>query len=245
MLAQSVVQDFHGKVRFVSENYGDSQLAKRFGVTFYPVIFVDDVLVATPKDFYNMDGKATGRYIPFKSAASHEHFRADLSRMIELVLEGKKEAARANASPSEMKAAAALPAITITDLDGKRLSKEDLAGRVVLVEMWATWCPPCRGTLGWLGELRKRYGDRLAVIAFAVQSEEAQVRKLVGELRLPLVWAMGPPEVVRDFGDVTAVPTLFLFDREGRSITAFYGAPPTLHAEAEARLDSLLKSARP
>jgi len=65
------------------------------------------------------------------------------------------------------------------------------------------------------------------------------------DLRMPLVWAMGPPEVVRDFGDVTAVPTLFLFDREGRSVTAFYGAPPTLHAEAEARLDSLLKSARP
>jgi thiol-disulfide isomerase/thioredoxin len=244
-LAQSVVQDFHGKVRFVSENCGDSQLAKRFGVNFYPVIFVDDVLVATPKDFYNVDSKATGRYIPFQSAASHEHFRADLSRMIELILAGKKEAARANASPGEMKAAAALPAITITDLDGKRLSKEDLAGRVVLVEMWATWCPPCRGTLGWLADLQKRYGDRLAVVAFAVQSEEAQVRKLVGELHLPLVWAMGPPEVVRDFGDVTAVPTLFLFDREGRSVASFYGAPPTLHAEAEARLASLLKSARP
>jgi hypothetical protein len=99
LLAQSVVQDFHGKVRFVSENYGDSRLAKRFGVTFYPVIFVDDVLVATPRDFYNMDAKATGRYIPLKSAASHERFRADLSRMIELILAGKKEAARANASP--------------------------------------------------------------------------------------------------------------------------------------------------
>jgi hypothetical protein len=40
-----------------------------------------------------MDEKPTGRYAPFKSAAAHEHFRADLSRMIELTLAGRKDAA--------------------------------------------------------------------------------------------------------------------------------------------------------
>ena len=241
MLAESVVADYKGKARFVSENYGDSQLAKRFGVTFYPVIFVDDVLIATPKDFYNENQNAKGRYIPFKSTASHERFRADLTRMIDLVLAGKKETARAEAAPGKMETVAALPSITITDLDGRRLSREDLAGRAVLVEMWATWCPPCRGTLGWLGELKKRYGDRLAVVAVAVQSEEPNVRKLAEELKLPLTWTMGTPELTRAFGDVSAVPTLFLFDREGRAAGAFYGAPPTLHGEAEARLAALLK----
>ena len=241
MLAESVVADYKGKARFVSENYGDSQLARRFGVTFYPVIFVDDVLIATPKDFYNENQNAKGRYIPFKSAASHERFREDLTRMIDLVLAGKKDAARAEAAPGKMETVAALPAITITDLDGRRLSREDLAGRAVLVEMWATWCPPCRGTLGWLGELKKRYGDRLAVVAVAVQSEEPNVRKLAEELKLPLTWAMGTPELTQAFGDISAVPTLFLFDREGKAAGAFYGAPPTLHGEAEARLAALLK----
>jgi thiol-disulfide isomerase/thioredoxin len=240
LLAQSVVQDFQGRARFVSENYGDSKLAKRFGVTFYPVIFVDDVLVATPKDFYNVDESATGRYIPLQSAKSHERFRADLSRMIGLVLAGKKDAVRAEASPGQMASVASLPSVTITDLDGKRPSREDLAGRVVLVEMWATWCPPCRGTLGWLGQLKKRYGDRLAVVALAVQSEEAKTRKLVGELGLPLVWAMGTPELVGAFGDVNAVPTLFLFNPDGLSVGAFYGAPPELHSQVEAKLASLL-----
>ena len=46
-----MVQGFGGKAGFVSENYGESKLAKRFGVTRYPAIFVDDVLVATPNDF--------------------------------------------------------------------------------------------------------------------------------------------------------------------------------------------------
>jgi len=241
LLAESVAQDFKGKVRFVSENYGDSQLAKRFGVTFYPAIFVDDVLVATPKDFYSVDETAVGRYIPFKSATSHDRFRADLSRMIELILAGKKDAARAAAAPGKLEVSKALPAITITDLDGKLLSREDLSGRVVLVEMWATWCPPCRGTLGWLGKLKKQYGDRLTVLALAVQSDETKVRKVVGEVNLPLKWAMGNSDVIRAFGDVSSVPTLFLFDREGRTAATFYGAPPELHAEAEVKIASLIR----
>ncbi|HEX7181161.1 MAG TPA: TlpA disulfide reductase family protein, partial [Thermoanaerobaculia bacterium] len=176
-----------------------------------------------------------------KSAASHERFRADLSRMIELILAGRKDAARAQAAPAEGNEIARLPAVALTDLDGRRVSREDLAGRVVLVELWATWCPPCRGTLGWLGELKKRHGDRVVVVAIAVESDEAGVRKLVKELELPLVWTMGTPELVRAFGDVSAVPTLLVFDREGRSAGAFYGAPPGLHAEAEAKLARLIE----
>lgn len=245
LLARSVVAGFEGKARFVSENYGDSKLATRYGVTRYPAIFVDDILLATPNDF-GFFGKgeegAGGRYAPFvKNAASHDRFRADLTRMIELLLAGKKEAARAEAAPSKPAEIAALPDVTITDLDGKRLTRADLRGRVVLVEMWATWCPPCRGTLAWLGELQKRHGDRLAIVALAVQSEDAAVRKLVGELNLPLTWAIGTPEIVRAFGDVSSVPTLLLFDRDGRAVTTFFGAPPSLHTEAETRLASLLK----
>ena len=90
-----MVQGFGGQARFVAENYGESALARRFGVTRYPAIFVDDVLVATPKDFgFYGPGEGAGRYTPFNSAASHERFRTDLQRMIELILAGQKDAAR-------------------------------------------------------------------------------------------------------------------------------------------------------
>ena len=244
LLTQSVVQGFGGKVRFAVENYGDSDLAKRFGVKRYPAIFVDDVLVATPKDFgfYGKgEGEKNGRYAPLHSATSHERFRADLSRMIDLILTGHKDMARAQAATAEGGEIEALPAFTLTDLDGKSVSRADLAGRVVLVEIWATWCPPCRGTLGWLGELKKRHGDRLTVVALAVESDETAVRKLTKELGLPLVWAMGTPDLIRAFGDVSAVPTLLLFDREGRTAASFFGAPPSLHAEAEAKVAGLIE----
>jgi len=239
------VQSFGGRARFVVENYGDSALARRLGVTRYPAIFVDDILVAKPKDFgfYGKgEGSGDGRYTPLKSVAAHERFRADLKKIIEQVLAGRRDAAAALGTSTDSSEIPALPAFTLTDLDGRAIAREDLAGRVVVAEFWATWCPPCRGTLGWLGELQKKYGDRLAIVALAVQSDEAQVRKLVGELNLPLTWAIGTPEIVRAYGDVSAVPTLLVFDRQGRAAASYFGAPPTLHKEAETKLASLVKS---
>ena len=241
------MKDFNGKARFVSENYGDSALAKRFGVTHYPAIFVDDVLVATPRDF-GFFGKGEtegdGRYTPLKSAASHERFRADLARMIDLILSGRKETAQSEAAsmPAELRS---LPDVPVTGLDGKTRGRADLQGRVVLVEFWATWCLPCRSTLAWLAELKKKHGDRLEILALAVESEEPEVRKIAASISPDLTWGMATPEIGRGFGDVTSVPTLFLFGADGKAVATFYGAPPTLHADAEARLADLLKTAAP
>jgi thiol-disulfide isomerase/thioredoxin len=244
-----VVKELGGKARFVEENYGDSQLARRFGVTRYPAIFVDDILVATPKDFgfYGKgEGAGKGRYAPIRGAEGQQRFRSDLSHTIALVLAGQRDAARAQAQPAKAAPAAetqttAWPVAALTTLDGKRVTRGDLRGHAVVVEIWATWCLPCRGTLAWLGELKQRQGDRLAVVALAVESDRSEVRKLASELRLPFLWAMGTPALVRSFGDVSALPTLLLFDRKGRTAATFFGAPPGLHEAAEAKLASLLE----
>ena len=244
MLAQSVVAEFGGDVRFVSENYGGSALAKRFGVTRYPAIFVDDVLVATPKDFgfYGKgEGAGDGRYTPLKSAETHERFRSDLARSIRLVLAGRKQAARdAAPSPNETEIAA-YPDVILRDLDGRTIRRRDLDGRPVLVEFWATWCPPCRSTLGWLADLKKRHGDRLAVITVAIESDEAAVRKVAAASGSAVRWTIGTPDIARSFGDVTGVPTLLLFDGTGKTAAVFYGAPPDLHSNAESKLALLLR----
>jgi len=161
--------------------------------------------------------------------------------MIRLLLAGRKDEARAQAAPAETGPVASLPALAIRDLDGRAVTPEDLAGRVVLVEFWATWCPPCRGTLAWLGELKRAHGDRLVVLAAAVESEEPEVRRVRDQIVGPLRFAVATPEMARAFGDVSAVPTLFLFDAQGRTAGAFYGAPPSLHADAEKALAVLLK----
>ena len=223
------------------ENYGDSQLAKRFGVKRYPAIFVDDVLVATPKDFGwfgKGEGKDEGRYAPLKSAASHERFRSDLARMLRLVGAGNMAAAGAEAASAVDTPVAALPSFAHLDLDGRPVTADDLEGKAVLVEFWATWCPPCRGTLAWLGELQRRHAGKLVVLAAAIESDEADVRRIRDELGLELRVAMGTPEMARAFGDLSALPTLFVFDRQGRPLGSFFGAPPGLHAEVERALGS-------
>ena len=239
-----MVQEFNGRARFVEENYGESDLAKRFGVRRYPAIFVNDVLVATPKDFgfYGSgEGENNGRYAPIRDAASQTKFRADLSKVISLIVKGRPSEAKALAAPADTGEVAALPSFAVTDLDGKTLTQADLAGRVVLVDFWATWCPPCRGTMAWLGTVKQRYGDRVAVVTFALESDEADVRKLAAEMTLPFRWAMRSTEVLRAFGDVSAVPTLLVFDRNGRHAGAFYGSTPKLHGEADAAIANLLR----
>ena len=240
-----MVREFGNKVSFVVENYGASELARRFGVTRYPAIFVDDILVAKPKDFgfYGKgEGSENGKYAPWKDANNHERFRKDLKRMVELVLAGNKEQLRKDTNSEEsVQEIASLPDFKLTDLSGKPLEAKDLAGRTVLVEFWATWCPPCRVTLQWLGGLKSRYGDRLAVLAIAMESDEAEVRKVTESLKLPLLWSMGSPEIARSFGDISAFPTLFLFDASGKKAAIYYGAPPELHPTAEAALKTLLK----
>jgi len=244
LLVQEVAAKYPGQVTFVSENFGASKLADRYGVKGYPAVFVDDVLVAVPRDFgYFGEVEGTGRYAPWRNADNQAKFKADLVRMIELILAGKKdivsrEHAGANTSVHQI---AALPKFKLTDLAGHSLASDQLAGRVVLVEFWATWCPPCRSTLEWLGNLQKTYGDNLAVLALAVESPEDKIRSTVGSLSPDLNWAIADAPTAAAFGDITSVPTMFLFDRSGKTVRVMYGAPPDLHEQAEKTLAQLVK----
>ena len=244
MLVQDVASKYPGQVTFVTENFGASKLADRFGVKGYPAVFVDDVLVAAPREFgYFGEVEGTGRYAPWRSEASQAKFKSDLIRMIDLILAGKKDVV-AREHPAASVASqeiATLPQVKLTDLSGHPLTVDQLSGRVVLVEFWATWCPPCRSTLEWLGELKRKHGDNIAVLALAVESPEDQIRTTVGSLSPDLRWAITDAATSQSFGDITAVPTLFLFDRSGRTSRILYGAPPDLHEQVENSLDSLLK----
>ncbi|MBI5434269.1 MAG: TlpA family protein disulfide reductase [Planctomycetes bacterium] len=235
--------EFGGRARFVSEDYGNSEVARRFGVTRYPALFVNDVLVAKPKDFgfYGRgEGAGDGRYTPFKSAESHARLQDDLRRVLRLALAGE---AVPGATAGELAATAtepeALPEFELRDLAGARVERAELAGKVVVVEFWATWCPPCRTTLRFLDELRAEFGERVVVLAAAVESDESDVRALAADLPR-LRFGFATPEVARRFGDVNALPTLHLFGPDGRRLLSRYGAAPTAHAEVEAAVRAAL-----
>ena len=235
-----MAQNYGGRVEFKSENWGDSALAERYGVKRYPVVFVDDILLAQPDDFGWYGAK--GKYTPWRDKVNHEKFKRDLTRMIELVLGGQKDvAARSGQSKVDAEEIARLPGLSFQDLQGRTVDAKSLEGRVVVVEFWATWCPPCRSTLVWLAELKKRYGERVIVIAIAVESEEKDVRELTKELQPSVNVVMGSESLVAPFGTLGSVPRMFVFDKTGKTANVFYGAPADLHEKVGRLIDSLLQ----
>jgi thiol-disulfide isomerase/thioredoxin len=239
LLVQEVAAKYPGKVSFVSENFGGSKLAAQFGVKGYPAVFVDGVLVAAPREFgFFGEVEGAGRYAPWRNAANQANFKDDLSRMIDLILAGRNDLVAPAASAPEL---AALPVFSLKDLAGRPIVAADLANRVVLVEFWATWCPPCRSTLEWLGTLKAKYGDNLVILALAVESPEAEIRATAGALNPDVRWAITDAATAQSFGDITAVPTMFVFDRSGKTARILFGAPPGLHDEVGKLLDVLIR----
>lgn len=240
MLIKEIVPRYNGRVKYVNENWGASRLAERFGIKKYPVVFVDDVLVAKPEDFGGW-GDPTGKYAPWREETNRTKFQADLTHMIDLLLRGDVRAAKKKqAQLNTTTELSALPAFAAQDLQGLKIDAAVLAGRVVIVEFWATWCGPCRSTLNWLSDVRKQYGDKIEVIAIAVESEESEVRQLAQSLNLSFRVVAGTNEVVAPFGTITSVPTMFVFNQQGKTAATFYGAPTDLHERAGRVLQSLI-----
>jgi thiol-disulfide isomerase/thioredoxin len=240
LLVRDVAKEFDGKVRVAVEEYGNSPMAARFGVRRYPVVFVDDILVARPKDFGfgGSDDVSGGLYVPWLDPANQRKFKDDLRRTVLRRLGGDAVAgldiADVATETDASEGAPSMPALLLTDIAGSPVDPTRLSNRPVIVEMWATWCPPCRATMAWLPSLQKKYGDRATVLAIAVDSKLEDVRKMAGSFEPNYPIVMGTPEVIKAFGAVAAVPKLIVYDAQGRRSKVLYGAPPDLHQQIEA-----------
>jgi thiol-disulfide isomerase/thioredoxin len=235
-----VASRYPGRVRFVEENFGESELADRFGVEQYPAIFVDEVLIANPWDFVDWPGTPKGRYVPWLEVANREKFVRDLEIFVQRRLAGESiESVDVPRGESRLPVSE-LPDFEAVSLSAATISRESLLGRTVLVEFWATWCPPCRSTLAFLGEMERSAPERLAVVGIAVSSEEDKVRSMLTEIQgAPSDSLMGHDELVAKFGPVLAVPTLMVFRPDGRLAEVFYGAPPDLYERVKRLVEEL------
>ena len=134
-----------------------------------------------------------------------------------------KNAASAVEEPAETASLAllsepiAVAPFTVRDVDGKTISMADLRGKVVLVNFWATWCPPCRAEIPDLVKLQDKYRDRLVIIGVSedeIPPEEVKAFAVGQKVNYPIV--MATPELQKIFKGVAALPTTFVIDPEGR-----------------------------
>ncbi len=110
-----------------------------------------------------------------------------------------------------------LPAISVTDADGRVWTNSDLEGRLVVLNFWATWCPPCREEMPILSEMQERYGDEgLTVIGISVDEEGWEVvRPFIDDMSLNFPVAVADAAIERGFGPVTSLPTTYFAHRDG------------------------------
>jgi thiol-disulfide isomerase/thioredoxin len=132
---------------------------------------------------------------------------------------GSEASAAAN-SPADAPAGAGLKAAPewhLKDVDGRPVSSADFKGKVVVVDFWATWCPPCRSEIPGYVALQKKYAkDGLVIVGVSVdQGGPAVVRKFVEKFGVAYTILMADAAVIQAFGGIDAIPTTFLIDRDG------------------------------
>jgi peroxiredoxin len=106
----------------------------------------------------------------------------------------------------------------LTDLQGKAWHLQDLKGKVVLVNFWATWCPPCRKEMPDLDALYNKFKDQGFVVLAISDEEAAKVSPFISEHKISYPVMLDPGRKVNDLFIVEGIPKSFVYDRSGKMV---------------------------
>ena len=109
---------------------------------------------------------------------------------------------------------------TFHDLQGQAQRLSDYRGKWVLVNFWATWCPPCLEEIPDLSDLHQAHQRKdLVVIGVALESTEKSVREFVQRFHIPYPVAVGDYDQAAQVGEVNALPTSYLYNPQGELVS--------------------------
>lgn len=107
------------------------------------------------------------------------------------------------------------PNFTLSDLDRKKVNLSDYKGKVILLDFWATWCPPCKESIPYLETLYQRYKDKgFVVIGISFDEDIETVKRFKERYNMTYPILMGEDWIKNDYG-ITGVPETFTIDRKG------------------------------
>jgi cytochrome c biogenesis protein CcmG/thiol:disulfide interchange protein DsbE len=150
---------------------------------------------------------------------------------------GQEAMARSQRPPAPQVGFAA-PDFTLETQDGGTISLADLRGQVVLVNFWATWCPPCRAEMPDIQQVYDRYREQgFTVLAVNQQEGEAQVAPFADQMGLTFPILMDRDGSVSARYRVNGLPSTFFVDRDGIVQNVTLGGPMS-----EAFIDSQVSS---
>lgn len=134
------------------------------------------------------------------------------------------------------------PVFALKDLDGNEINLTDQRGKVVLVDFWATWCPPCLKELPHIQRFHEQYRDKgLVVLAISTDQEKEKVRPFVEQhgYTFPVLFADGKVESAYKVG---GIPVVYLIDREGAVQFHQLGYSPGGEKRIEQQVEKLLEN---
>ena len=139
-----------------------------------------------------------------------------------------------------------MPAYSGKLLDGSDFQLGQLEGKVVLINVWATWCGPCRFEVPELESLHKQYsGSGLKILGISVdEGAEDTVKQFVAEHKMTYAVAVDPEGRIANLLQTTVLPTTVLIDRNGTIVWRQVGALPPNDPKLRAALDSALKGGK-
>jgi peroxiredoxin len=155
------------------------------------------------------NGEPAMPYMTLAQLARYEHAQVSLDNPQYVASLAKLEAADKRRQTADF---------TLTDLKGKRWTLKDLRGQVVLVNFWATWCPPCRKEMPDLEALYQRFGPHGLVILAISDEEAAKVEPFIAEHKVSYPILLDPGRKVNELFQVEGIPKSFLYDRNGSMV---------------------------
>ena len=125
-----------------------------------------------------------------------------------------------SSSPKNKKGKLA-PDCSLTSLDGKKISRDSLKGKVVILDFWATWCPPCRAAIPHLVELHKKYQQQgLEIIGISLdRGGKDEVAEFGERNHVDYDLVMGINNaILKDFGEVSSIPTIIVLNQQSEIV---------------------------
>ncbi len=108
---------------------------------------------------------------------------------------------------------------TVTDMNGQKVRLADYKGKVILLDFWATWCPPCKAEIPGFVELQDAYHDKgLQVIGVSVDDTPDKLKPFATEFKMnyPVLVGLDRDDLQDAYGPMWGIPTTFLIARDGR-----------------------------
>lgn len=116
------------------------------------------------------------------------------------------------------------PAFKANTFEDTPVSLETFKGKVVYLDFWASWCPPCRKTLPWMEQMHRKYGPNgLVVVAINLDTNKAAAKKLLDAVSAHFLVVADPDGKIATEYSPPAMPSSYMIDRTGVVHSIFKG----------------------